>query len=142
MTQLTIFQPTYVTRQSSLTPDRSRLGGRASAIGAIALSTLIGGCALWEVPVRAPEAQTAAPPRETLPAFLSDEAKTALQSARQRVEAARAARTLWRAALSKLAEAELAAVKRDSVATMRASLETVALCDKSQVQALSAPVVW
>ena len=122
--------------------DRSRPGDHAVAIGAIAVSTMLGGCALWEVPVRAPEAQLAALPREAAPVLLSDEAKTALQTARQRVETARAGRTLWRAALNKLAEAELAAGKRDSVATIRAAFETVALCEKSQAQALLAPVIW
>ncbi len=102
----------------------------------------MGGCALWEVPVRAPEARTPVLPRQTEPALLSDEATAALQSARQHVETAKATRTLWRAALDKLAEAELAAMKRDSVTTLRAALETVALCEKSQAQALSAPVIW
>jgi|GEM_PF-3016286 len=119
--------------------DRFRRGDRVAGISVIAVSVLMGGCALWEVPVRAP---APVPPHATLSALLSDEAMTALQNARQRVETARAARTLWRAALNKLAEAELAAVKRDSVATLRAAHETVALCEKSQAQAMSALVVW
>ena len=123
-------------------PDRCRRGGRVACVSVLAASVLMGGCALWEVPVRAPLSPTQALPRETAPAWLSDEATAALQRARQGVEAARATRTLWRAALNKLAEAELAAVKQDSVATLRAARETVALCEKSQAQALSASVVW
>jgi len=123
-------------------PDRSRRCGRAVAICALSVSALMGGCALWEVPVRAPEVPAPALPRDTLPQALNSQAFTALQSARQRVAEARIARTLWRSALAKLAEAEQAAVKLDSSATLRAALETVALCEKSQTQALSAPVVW
>lgn len=103
---------------------------------------LLGGCAFWPAPPTQTHQPVAVTRGEAAPQSISTEATTALQTARQRVMEARAARMLWRSALSKLEEAEVAAAKFDSSVTLRAARETVALCDKSQAQALSPPIVW
>ncbi len=104
-----------------------------------ALATLMAGCAWFDTPrpAAAPAIAVQLPPP-----VLSADAIAALQTARQRVAHARTARTLWRSAAEKLAEAEIAAVKNDSNTTLRLSHEIVALCEKSTAQASLPPVVW
>jgi hypothetical protein len=85
----------------------------------------------------APQTKESPPPLQ-----LTAEAAASLAQARQRVAAARVARTLWTSAVEKLAAAERAAVLFDSAATMQLSAEVIAICEKSQAQASSPAVTW
>jgi hypothetical protein len=110
------------------------------------LSVTLGGCAQWQLPWQkkspppAPVVATPVPP--PAPTSLTTEAESILIAAAQRVRNAEITRTLWSSAKTKLEEAREAAKKFDSPTTIRLATEVIALCERSEAQAKSAPVTW
>jgi hypothetical protein len=110
-------------------------------VGALAVLCLLAGCMVRQVaaPVVPRELPPVAP---VAPTALTDEAKSVLAAAEQRVRNAEITRTLWSSAKQKLIAAQEAAKKFDSAQTLVLAKEVITLCERSTAQAQLPAVTW